>query len=112
MIRKKLNRGRLKAMQYVPCHFYADKDQKGPCPRPARSHTLMLIFLCCLLITVLTQDKGHQATVLSTHENKLQDDSVFIFSSRTVQKLVSQSSDFNGKHKQELSKRTRYGIFL
>lgn len=88
-------------MQFVPCHFYADKDQKGPCPRPASSHTRMLIFLCCLLITVLSQDKGHQATVLSTHENKLQVDSVFIFSSRTVQKLVSQPSDFNGKHKQE-----------
>lgn len=65
------------------------------------SHTRVLIFLCCLLITVLTQDKGHQATVLSTHENKLQGDSVFIFSTRTVQKLVSQPSDFNGKHNQE-----------
>lgn len=101
MIRKNLNRGRLNAMQFVPCHFHADKDQKGPCPRAASSHMRVLIFLCCLLITVLTQDKGHQATVLSTHENKLQDDSVFIFSTRTVQKLVSQPSDFNGKHKQE-----------
>lgn len=50
---------------------------------------------------MLTQDKGHQATVLSTHENKLRDDSGFIFSTRTVQKLVSQPSDFTGKHKQE-----------
>lgn len=64
-------------------------------------------FHCCLLITVLTQDKGHQAPALSTHERKLQAHSLFIFSTRIVSKRVSQPSEFNIRNKQECHNATK-----
>lgn len=85
----------------IPCNFHAGKHERGVCPRAGSSNTPMLIFHCCLLITVLTQDKGHQATALSTHERKLQEHSLFIFSTRIVSKRVSQPSEFNIRNKQE-----------
>lgn len=85
----------------IPCHFHAGKHERGVCPRAGSPNTQMLIFHCCLLITVLTQDKGHQATALSTHERKLQEHSLFIFSTRIVSKRVSRPSEFNIRNKQE-----------
>lgn len=85
----------------IPCNFHAGKHERGVCPRAGCWNAQMLIFHCCLLITVLTQDKGHQATALSTHERKLQEHSLFIFSTRIVSKRVSQPSEFNIRNKQE-----------
>lgn len=83
----------------IPCNIHAGKHERGVCPRAGSSNAQMLIFHCCLLITVLTQDKGHQATALSTHERKLQEHSLFIFSTKIVSKRVSQPSEFNIRNK-------------
>lgn len=62
-----MGRLKLKHLGFIPCNFHADKRKRGVCPQDGSSHTQMLIFHCCLLITVLTQDKEHQATQCCQH---------------------------------------------